>query len=126
MKNMILFLIGWLSVNFFTNAQNQHKALAEIQKTMKQQEQAWNDGSLEKFMRGYYRHESLKFIGKSGVTYGWEATLANYKKNYPDKKSMGKLAMEIISMEKIDKKTAFVVGKWMLSGENGEQSGYFS
>ena len=45
----------------------------------------------EKFMKGYWENDSLMFIGKSGVTYGYKNTLNNYKKNYPTTADMGKL-----------------------------------
>ena len=31
------------------------------------------------------------FIGRKGPTYGWQPTLANYQKNYPDAAAMGQL-----------------------------------
>ncbi|GAB4334588.1 MAG: hypothetical protein OHK0038_11820 [Flammeovirgaceae bacterium] len=108
------------------HAQQSDKDIVEIQKVLEKQQEAWNDGNLEKFMKGYYQSENLKFIGKSGVTYGWEATLARYKKAYPDKKAMGKLTFEIISIEKIEKKSVFVIGKWTLKKDDGEVTGHFS
>jgi hypothetical protein len=36
------------------------------------------------------------FIGKSGITYGWQKTLDNYKKGYPDKEAMGKLHFTLL------------------------------
>jgi hypothetical protein len=36
---------------------------------------AWNRGDLSKrFMDTYWKSDSLMFIGKSGVTYGWQNT----------------------------------------------------
>jgi ketosteroid isomerase-like protein len=90
------------------------------------QTQAWNQGNLEDFMAGYWKSDSLKFIGKSGITYGWQATLNNYKKSYPDKAAMGILTFEIISVEKTSNKTAFVIGKWKLKRQNDEPKGYFT
>jgi hypothetical protein len=120
-----LLLSVWLSIpNLF--AQESDKDIAEIQKVLQKQQEAWNDGNLEKFMKGYHQSETLKFIGKTGVTYGWEATLARYKKGYPDKKAMGKLTFEIISIEKIEKKSVFAVGKWTLKKDDGDVSGHFS
>ena len=69
----------------------------EILKIMKQQEDCWNEGDLECFMKGYWKSDSLKFIGKKGITYGWGNTLERYRKNYPDKESMGTLKFEIKS-----------------------------
>ena len=35
-------------------------------------------------MKGYWNNDSLMFIGRNGVTYGYQNTLMNYKKNYPN------------------------------------------
>ena len=91
------------------------------------QEKGWNEGNLEAYMQGYEKSDSLKFVGKSGITYGWKNTLDNYKRGYPDKASMGTLRLELVSMEKIDKKHIFVVGKWeLLRSEKTNLKGYFT
>jgi hypothetical protein len=55
------------------------------------------------------------FIGKNGVTYGYNQTLANYKKNYPDRATMGKLKFTIVKLNRIAADTYFIVGKWHLT-----------
>ena len=91
------------------------------------QEKGWNEGNLEAYMQGYEKSDSLKFVGKSGITYGWKNTLDNYKRGYPDKVSMGTLRLELVSMEKLDKKHIFVVGKWeLLRPEKNNLKGYFT
>ena len=98
-----------------------------IRQVLAEQVRAWNDGNLEKFMEGYWASDSLRFIGKSGITYGWKATLTNYQKGYPDKASMGTLNFEILHIEAVGKQAAFVVGKWHLKRpEKGDVGGYFS
>jgi ketosteroid isomerase-like protein len=98
-----------------------------IRQVLARQVEAWNKGDLEQFMEGYWKSDSLRFIGKSGVTYGWKATLANYQKSYPDKATMGTLRFEILHIEAVGKEAAFVVGKWYLQRpEKGDISGHFS
>ncbi|WP_291727997.1 YybH family protein [Bernardetia sp.] len=99
------------------------KEANEINKTFKNQEKAWNKGDLEGFMNSYWESDSLKFIGKNGITYGYNATLDRYKKSYPDTETMGKLSFDILSMEKLGKKHIFVVGKWYLKREAKEDVG---
>ena len=65
------------------------------------------------------------FIGKSGVTRGWQHTLNNYKKGYPDTAAMGKLSFDIIKVEKLSKKHYWVAGKWMLRRANDAPSGHY-
>ncbi len=99
---------------------------AIITKLMDDQEVAWNKGDLEGFMYPYSKSDSLKFIGKSGITYGWQKTLDNYKKNYPDKATMGTLDFTILSIDEVSTSAAVVVGKWFLKREKGDVGGYFT
>lgn len=39
---------------------------------LKKQTAAWNRGDLDAFMIGYWQNDSLLFIGKSGITYGYQ------------------------------------------------------
>lgn len=98
----------------------------EIQQVLSSQQKAWNDGKLEAYMQGYWNNDSLTFIGKRGVTRGWKNTLANYKKSYPDKATMGKLQLQIISIKVLGKDLAFVVGKWDLTRSMGDVGGHFT
>ncbi len=87
---------------------------------------AWNNGNLQNFMQGYWQNDSLKFIGKSGITYGWKQTLENYKKNYPDTSAMGKLAFDLLEVKRLSALYFFVVGKWYLTRSIGDLNGYFT
>ena len=97
-----------------------------IRNTLAEQTTAWNAGDLEKFMEGYWRSDSMMFIGKSGATYGWDNTLQNYKKNYPDTAAMGKLAFELISVKRLSVMYYSVVGKWHLKRSIGDVGGAFT
>lgn len=97
-----------------------------IEKIMHEQEFAWNNGDIDRFMASYWQDDSLEFIGKSGITYGWKNTLDNYKKNYPDKATMGKLSFSIISVEQLSETACFVIGKWSLEREKGNIGGHFT
>ncbi|MDF2381129.1 DUF4440 domain-containing protein [Nostoc ellipsosporum NOK] len=98
----------------------------QIRSTLDKQTAAWNRGDIEGFMDGYWRSDSLMFIGKSGVTYGWQNTLNNYKKGYPDTASMGKLNFDIIEVKRLSVLYFSVVGKWHLSRSIGDLSGHFT
>lgn len=90
------------------------------------QTKAWNEGNLVGFMDGYLPSDSLLFVGKSGPTYGFNNTLNNYKKGYPDTASMGKLTFILISLTPIEKKHYRVLGNWSLQRSKGNLSGYFT
>ena len=104
----------------------QNKDIVEIQNILSNQTKSWNNGNLESFMSGYLESDSLVFIGKSGPTYGYANTLANYKKGYPDTSHMGKLNFDIISMKALNTNHYFVIGKWHLTRTVGNINGVFT
>ncbi|NME69897.1 YybH family protein [Flammeovirga aprica] len=124
-KYIYLFLFSIL-IGCQTTTSNPEQEIQQIHKVLKTQEKAWNTGDLDQFMIGYWESEKLMFIGKSGLTYGWEQTLANYKKGYPDVKAMGKLTFTLIETELLAENVALVVGKWHLSRETNDLQGHFS
>lgn len=120
MKTIILFLFSYS----FLAVQDQD--IIAIRKVLAQQQQDWNSGKLESFMQGYWKSDSLKFISSRGINYGWQATLDGYKKGYPTTEVMGKLTFTIISIEKLSKKSAIVIGKWHLQRTKDEPQGHFT
>ena len=97
-----------------------------ILEVLNKQQEAWNQGSIEDFMKGYEKSEELTFIGSRGVTYGWENTLNNYKKGYPDLDAMGKLSFNIISLKSLDNNSAQVIGQFILDRKDDQPTGFFS
>lgn len=109
-------------------AQYQLDAVAEkeIQQTMKAQEDFWNKGDIDNFMKGYWNNPALVFVGKSGPTFGYHNTLENYKKGYPDKDSMGQLHFDILYTQQWDENTIQLIGKFTLTREKDQPTGYFT
>ena len=118
-----LFILVWLHSSLLLAQSADEKTIRDI---MAQQESAWNRGDLEAFMNGYWKSDSLRFIGSKGLTYGWDQTLQNYKKGYPDPDAMGKLKFTILSVEKLSGRSAFVIGKWQLTRKIGDLSGHYT
>jgi ketosteroid isomerase-like protein len=106
--------------------QAQSKDEAAIRKLLDEQTNYWNNGDIDNFMKGYWENDSLMFIGKSGVTYGWQNTLNNYKKGYPDTAAMGKLNFTLIKVQRLSKEYYFIVGKWYLKRSIGDVSGHYN
>jgi hypothetical protein len=104
----------------------QSKDEVAVRKVLATQNEAWNRGDVDAFMVGYWHHDSLMFIGKGGVTYGWQNTLNNYKKNYPDTAAMGNLTFNLISVKRLSKKYYRVVGRWYLKRSIGDVGGHFT
>jgi hypothetical protein len=97
-----------------------------IRNILNNQSQAWNKGDYVGFMQGYWKSDSLMFIGKDGITYGWEKTLSSYKKNYPDTAAMGKLHFDIILVKSLSPEYYSLTGRWNLKRITGNLTGYFT
>ena len=116
-----------LSLVLFCNIlKAQNKEILAIKNVLSKQTNAWNTGNIEAFMEGYLKTDSLMFIGKTGITYGYNNTLANYKKGYPDTAAMGKLNFNLIEFKKLSNEFYFVVGKWFLKRSIGDVGGHFT
>ncbi|MEZ4858392.1 MAG: nuclear transport factor 2 family protein [Flavobacteriaceae bacterium] len=98
---------------------------AAILAVMKAQEAAWSKNDLEGFMQGYWKSDSLKFFGSKGITYGWEQTLANYKKGYPTADHSGILTFKIHDISKIEHEAYWVMGEYFLKRTVGDANGIF-
>jgi len=118
---LLLLTSLWASTVFA-----QDKNARAILKLLDTQTAAWNKGDLQGFMKGYWENDSLRFIGKSGITYGWNNTLANYKRGYPDTAAMGKLQFTILVVKKLSPRYYEVVGKWYLKRSIGDASGHYT
>ena len=105
---------------------SQTKDETEVRNVLAKQNAAWNRGDVDAFMVGYWENDSLMFIGKSGVTYGYKNTLANYKKNYPDTAAMGKLTFTLIQVKQLSPQYFHVTGKYYLTRTIGDASGHFT
>ncbi len=119
----LTFILFLLLSGLFTAAQSKEEQ--EISKLLLTQAAEWNQGHLEGFMQTYWKSDSLLFIGKNGVKHGWQVTLDNYKKSYPDAAAMGRLSFDIITVKKLSALYQYVVGKWMLVRTDGDISGHF-
>ena len=122
MKKHILSCLLLLFSCFVLHAQDKKAIL----KVMEIQQDAWNNGDIDGFMQGYWKSDSLVFVGKTAPSYGWQTTLDHYKKGYPDKAAMGILKFTILKVELLDKTNAFMLGAWNLKREKDSPGGYFT
>ena len=118
----ILFL--FLLIHFSEASKIDDKSI--ITQKLLNQAKCWNSGNIDCFMKDYWHNDSLMYIGKNGVTYGWQQTMDNYKVKYPTKKEMGSLTFEIVILKRISSNHYFMVGKWFLKREMGDVGGHFS
>jgi hypothetical protein len=98
----------------------------EIKQLMNQQVTDWNKGDIEAFMKPFWKNDSLMFVGKSGLTYGWSKVLNNYVKSYPNRSEMGVLGFDLDKIIPLGGAHCLVVGRWTLKREADQPKGYFS
>ena len=96
-----------------------------IKEVLSQQVNAWNQGDLNAFMQGYWKSDSLLFIG-SKISNGWDSTLVRYQRSYPDRAAMGTLRFEILRMDFISEDSYLVTGKYFLAREKDNPTGIFT
>ena len=122
MKHILtLLLIIFMQPSFAQNDTEQ-----KIRTILAEQTASWNNGDLVAFMKGYWKNDSLLFVGKNGPTYGYQKTLSNYQKSYPDKTAMGNLAFNILQVKPLSTDTWLVLGKWSLTRSIGNLSGHYT
>jgi len=121
MKWMFLQVLLFFTISLCAQSKDEKTILAVFDKQLV----AWNNADLDAFMEGYWKSDSLRFIGKTGITYGWQNTLNNYKKGYADKAAMGKLKFDILRMERISSNYRYRV-KWQLTRTIGDVGGHFT
>jgi len=108
-------------------ASAQTDAEQAIRKVMADQADAWNQGNIDGFMKGYWNNDSLVFVGQNGLTYGYAQTLSNYKKHYATPEKMGKLFFTLLSIRQLSPEYCFVLGKWLLKRQAaGDIGGTYS
>ena len=111
-----------------SSLKNYKDSCEEINDLMYEQEESWNKGNIEDFMKKYWRNDSLIFIGKSGINYGWNKTTSNYKKSYPSRNLMGLLHFNNIKCLPINDTTHIISGQWNISRLDSSKNigGYYS
>lgn len=119
----IMFLCCLLAVYNGSYAQVDDETA--IRNLMDKQITGWNEGNIDAFMQTYWKSDSLLFVSNP-PTYGWQQTLENYKKGYPDTLAMGKLSFKLLELRKLSAEYYFVMGNWHLKRTVGDIGGIFS
>jgi uncharacterized protein (TIGR02246 family) len=97
-----------------------------IRVVLNTQQEAWNRGDIDAFLTGYWHSPDLTFSGTNGISRGWDAVLARYKKNYPDRSAMGTLDFSNLEFRFLGPDAALLLGHWHLKREKDELGGVFS
>src|SRR6188508_115668 len=107
---LMRILLGLVLVLFAlaSTAQDEGRDEMAVKERMNEQLREWNKGDINAFMQTYWKNDSLLFVGKSGVSWGWTKALENYKRNYPDTAAMGKLQFELLQVKRLSPTYFFV------------------
>jgi hypothetical protein len=122
MKHLLILTVLFFSITGYA----QDKDKDAILKILDNQTKAWNNGDVENFMVGYWNNDSLMYVGKGGITYGYQPTLENYRKNYGSKEKMGQLTFTILHVKRLSPEYYQVVGKWFLKRTVGDVGGHYT
>jgi ketosteroid isomerase-like protein len=86
----------------------------ELVQIVHKQSEAWNNGDIREFMSAYWNDERLTFSSSGKTQRGWKATYENYKKNYPDQETMGKLTFTELETQELSPTARLMLGTWQL------------
>ncbi len=127
MRLLALFLLISVLCSCSNTRENAHNSEAEasIRSLMDKQIESWNSGDIEGYMSAYRNNERLIFIGSTGLTYGYDVTLQNYKKVYPDESAMGELEFNLMEMKPLGEAHFYTIGMWQLNREQDTLAGWF-
>ena len=127
MKRVPIFILFVLiGSNAYSQQRLKNDDINAVRAILKSQETAWNNADINTFMEGYWQSEKLVFVGSKGPTYGFLNTLERYKASYPNKEAMGTLNFDLLFIEQWDEKTIQVIGKFTLTRENDQPTGFFT
>ncbi|QNL51200.1 DUF4440 domain-containing protein [Olivibacter sp. SDN3] len=117
---------GVIFLFLVTRLVGQEKSEEAIREVMKQQELAWNKGDIDAFMNGYWKSDSLLFVGREGPIYGWQKARERYLRTYPDSETMGELTFDLLDIKALSADCYFVLGRWALVRNQGNVGGTFT
>lgn len=126
MKNNILILFIGLMLANCGEVINKEKDIEDIKNALNKSAEDWSNGDLEGYMNVYWKSDKLQFIGKNGITYGWENTLNAYKKKYPTTYHTGSLTFKVLSTDFLSKNLYSLTGEYYLKRGSGDLNGIFT
>jgi ketosteroid isomerase-like protein len=100
----------------------------DVSKAIVAEENAWNRGDVDGFVKGFKDSPETVFMGKL-VLEGYAQILADFKRNYPTAASMGELTYSELEVHAMGESFAVCLGKYHLERakkEGGGADGTFS
>lgn len=100
----------------------------DVIKVLLKQETAWNRGDIDSFAQGYKNSPDTIFVTHQ-ISRSYAGMVEAYKRDYPNKATMGTLSYSELEVHTLDENYAVVIGKYHLDRgkkEGGEAEGLFS
>ncbi|HTY36314.1 MAG TPA: DUF4440 domain-containing protein [Bacteroidota bacterium] len=98
----------------------------EIRNVLNDQVRAWNEGSVEGYMAGYWNSDSTTFVSGGNVVRGFREVQARYKKSYNSKEKMGHLEFGELTIRQVTHDLAIASGAWELARAGDKPGGRFT
>ena len=97
-----------------------------IRGVIQSQQEAWNRGDIDAFMKGYWESAKTIFVSGDEVTRGWQPVHDRYKEKYSDREKMGTLTFSEIEIMPLAVDAAVVLGRWELKRASDNPHGRFT
>lgn len=110
----IIIILFFGSISIAQHPADTAEIRNNVLSVMERQVAGWNSGSIETFMDGYERSDSLRFASGGSVTYGWNTMLERYRRSYSSAEKMGTLEFSDIAVTLLSPSAALVFGTWTL------------
>lgn len=123
MRILAGLLIMLLSMSGRSYAQEHQDA---VRKLLDEQVAAWNDGSVEGYMKGYWESDSTVFVSGGNLTRGYTGVLNRYRKSYGTREKMGKLEFSDLHLRPVAEGTMIATGIWKLVRATDQPWGRFT
>jgi ketosteroid isomerase-like protein len=101
-------------------------AVSEIQSVLRMQQDAWNQGDIDRFMDGYAHSKDTVFISEDTVRRGWEMVRDHYREKYSDRTKMGLLTFSDLEIVSLSPDLAVALGRWKLQRAKDRPHGRFT
>jgi len=101
----------------------------DVRAVLRHSEEAWNRGDLAAFASYYDDSPETTFIGREVVRGGVQAILERYRRAYPTREAMGKLAFSNVEVRTLAPGVALVTGEFHLertAAGGGDATGHYT
>ncbi len=122
MKPIFFLIMATLAIGC-VDKESESKAIIT---NLEAQKEAWNRADISGFMEHYWKSDSMAFMSKTNVRYGWQATFDAYERGYPTQKEMGTLEFEVKKLDILSSEAAYMLGSWQLERDTLDVGGHFS